>query len=280
VLQTRNPGPTRFGHRVVGVTQNADGITARVETASGPREISAPYLLGADGASSTVPWQLGVEFEGLTYPVRYLVLGTTFDFATHFPDLADVAYIFDPEGYMVLLRVPGLWRVLFACHAEESDEAALEGRSVERRLRRFVGHAATFDVQHKTIFRVLQRVASTFRRGCVLLLGDAAHINSPIGGMGMNGGIHDAWFLANCLARVLRGEASETMLDSWAEVRRRIALDVVRAETHRTTETLGRTGAAIRAQRNDEFARLAADPALARQYLLRSSMIAAVRGHP
>lgn len=96
--------------------------------------------------------------------------------------------------------------------------------------------------------------------GASCLLGDATHINSLIG-IGMNGDIHDAWFLADCLARVPRGEASETVLDSWAEVRRRIALDVVRAETHRMTETLGRTGAAIRAQRNDEFARLAADPA-------------------
>jgi 3-(3-hydroxy-phenyl)propionate hydroxylase len=85
-----------FGDGVVGVTQDADGVTARVETGSGPREIRGPCLLGVDGASSTVRRQLDGEFEGLTYPVRSLVLGTTFDFAAHFPDLADVTYAFDP----------------------------------------------------------------------------------------------------------------------------------------------------------------------------------------
>ena len=179
---------------------------------------------------------------------------------------------------MVLLRVPGLWRVLFPIRTDETDETALDAARVHQRLRSLTKPDLVFEIRHKTIFRVHQRVASTFRRGRVLLLGDAAHINSPIGGMGMNSGIHDAWFLSERLARVMAGGASDTVLDEWAAARRKVAIDFIRAESHRNTEALGRQEAEARARRNVELGRIAADPKLAREYLLRSSTLASLKG--
>lgn len=268
----------RFNHRVVDFRQDDEGVTVTIKTPAGTRELRGAYLLGADGASSTVRQLLGFGFEGLTYPERYLVLSTPFDFRPHFPDLADVAYVFDPEEWMVLLRIPGLWRVLFPIRPGETDEMALDDEAIQRRLRRLVSPDITFDLAHKTIFRVHQRVATAFRGGRVLLLGDAAHINNPLGGMGMNSGIHDAWFLSERLYAVVAEGAPDTILDEWADGRRRIALEFIRAESHQNTDAIGQREADVRARRNAELARIASDPKLAREYLLRTSTIASLKG--
>jgi len=265
-----------FGHAVAGVEQDAEGVTALVGTGGGPREVRGSYLLGADGAGSAVRKALDVDFEGMTYPVRYLLLNTTYPFEAHFPGLAPVNYIFDPEEWVVLLRVPGLWRVLFPVPLGEPEEIALSEERVQARLRRLVSADVAFEVSYRHVWRVHQRVATTFRVGRVLLLGDAAHVNSPIGGMGMNSGIHDAVFLAERLGAVLRDGAGEAPLEEYAAVRRRVAREFIRAESHRNTENLELKEAEVRARRNAEFRRIASDPKLAYEYLLRSSMMASL----
>lgn len=266
----------RFGSKVERIEQDDERVSIFLE---GGEEIEADYVVAADGASSVVRKQLGIEFEGTTYETRNLQLMTTFDFASVFPDLAMVNYIFDPEEWCVIMRTPpGVWRVLFPLEQGESEEEALDDEVLQARLRRLASVDEEIDVAYKAVYTVHQRVARTFRSGRALLVGDAAHVNSPIGGMGMNSGIHDAVTLRRPLLAALRG--GDAGLDEWAAERRRVAIEYVRGDTDRNTRALKDKDPASREARNTELSAKAADPDRAREHLLRTSMLVSARGEP
>jgi 3-(3-hydroxy-phenyl)propionate hydroxylase len=204
-------------------------------------------------------------------------LSTTFDFARHLSDLTYVNYIADPDEWLVLLRVAANWRVLFPTRPGESRDQVLADANVQRRLAAVARNDAPYEVVHKTLYHVHERVAPDYRRGRILLAGDAAHINNPLGGMGMNGGIHDAFNLADKLGKVWHREAGSELLDRYSRQRRKIAIDFVQANALRNREALRETDPSLRKQRQDDMRRVAGDPAQARAFLLRSSMIAALR---
>jgi len=266
-----------YRHAVTGVSQDADYGTLSVVGPEGERNFRARWAIGAEGAASPVRRGLGIDFAGITIPELYLTLSTPFDFAAHLPQLTYVNYIADPTEWLVLLHVSGTWRCLFPTREGETREAALSDESVQRRLNAVVPRAEPYPVAHRTLYHVHERVAERYRVGRVLLIGDAAHINNPLGGMGMNGGIHDAFNLTEKLVRVWRGEAEEASLDRYERQRRKIAIDFVQANALRNREALRETDSALRAKRHDELRRTAADPAAARAFLLRSSMIQALR---
>ncbi|MCI0779216.1 MAG: FAD-dependent monooxygenase, partial [Chloroflexi bacterium] len=202
----RVPGATvRFGHEVTSVRLEDDRVVLSVSTAAGPLELSAPYVVGADGATSAVRRSLGIAFDGMTYPDRYLVLFTTFDFAKHLDKLSYVNYFSDPEQWFVLLRSPGVWRLLFPTKAKETDRELELEEVAQEHLQRVVPTGEPYPILHRTLYSVHQRVAGKYLVGRVLLAGDAAHINHPLGGMGLNGGIHDGRQprkrLVGCMAR-------------------------------------------------------------------------------
>ncbi|MXZ53909.1 MAG: FAD-dependent monooxygenase [Acidimicrobiaceae bacterium] len=270
----RQPRVTvRFGAEVAGAVDHGDA--ASVMLASGER-LEADAVVAADGAASAVRKSLDLAFDGMTYEDRYLVLSTPFDMAAHLDRLAAVNYISDPDEWLVLLRTAGFWRALFPVSEGESDEQALSDRSAQRRLGGIVTIDEPFEVAHRTIYRVHQRVAETFLVGRVVLMGDAAHINNPLGGMGMNGGIHDAVLLGASLAAVLRGDIAAERLAHHAEVRRKLAIDYVRRHTHENAESLAAPDGEARQRALDRMAARAADPAEARAYMLQASMINAV----
>ena len=278
----RVPGATvRFGHEVTGVRLEDDRVVLSVVTAAGSREISAPYVVGADGATSAVRRSLGIAFDGMSYPERYLVLFTTFDFAKHLDGLSYVNYVSDAEQWFVLLRSPGVWRVLFPTQAKEMDRALALEEIAQENLQRVVPTAEPYSILHQTLYSVHQRVAGNYLVGRVLLAGDAAHINNPLGGMGLNGGIHDAVSLASALSAVWHGRAPERVLGEHAARRRRIAIDYVQAWTHQNASTLSQTDPGARKRHQEELRATAADPRRARQYLLKTSMLEALResGH-
>lgn len=266
-----------YRHAVTGVSQDAGSVVFAVTAPEGEPTFRARWAIGAEGAASPVRRSLGIDFAGITIPELYLTLSTPFDFAAHLPRLTYVNYIADPTEWLVLLHVSGTWRCLFPTREGETREAALSDESVQRRLNAVVPRAEPYPVAHRTLYHVHERVAERYRAGRVLLIGDAAHINNPLGGMGMNGGIHDAFNLAEKLVRVWRGEAEESSLDRYERQRRKIAIDFVQANALRNREALRETDPALRAKRHDELRRIAADPAAARAFLLRSSMIQALR---
>lgn len=276
-LRTWPQARVLFGHEVTGASQSADEARLNVRTPEGERVFSGAWAIGADGANSAVRRSLGIPFDGITLPELYLTLSTTFDFARHLPELTYVNYVADPEEWLVLLRVSAAWRVLFPTRPGESRDEVLADANVQRRLRAVAASDTPYDVVHKTLYHVHERVAPDYRRGRVLLAGDAAHINNPLGGMGMNGGIHDAFNLAEKLGQVWRGEAGPALLDRYTRQRRKVAIDFVQANALRNREALRETDPALRKQRQDDMRRMAGDPVLARQFLLRSSMIAALR---
>lgn len=270
----------RFSTAFEGLRQTADEVVATVAGPAGRDEIRAAYVVGADGGRSVVRKSLGVDFPGYTWPERFLVAGTRFDLGAH--GFTPNAYVADPVEFCAIFKMPydqpgGLWRVLFPTDANVPEEEVLRDDNVERLLQGLVPKPDRYEVLHKGTYRVHQRVASTFRVGRVLLAGDAAHLNNPLGAMGLNSGIHDAANLYPKLAAVMRGDADETLLDTYVRQRRTVTIEFVQEISIRNKRLLEERDPAVRAERLEEVRRTAADATLARDFLLKSSMIAAIR---
>jgi 3-(3-hydroxy-phenyl)propionate hydroxylase len=266
----------RFGHQIALVRQDSDGATVTADTVSGPVSISGRYVIAADGARSAIRRSLGVEFEGFTYPELFLIASTDFRFEDTLTDIAYVNYIADPLEWLVLLRVPELWRVLVPAPENADREQLLSDESLQRVLQRVVNRPGPYRIAHRSLYPVHQRVAKSFRHGRVVLAGDAAHINNPLGGMGMNGGIQDAFNLADKLKAIWAG-ADDRLLDRYDRQRRTVAVEAVQQQTHRNQKIISERDPATRQKALDALRRTAADKASAREYMLRSSMIASVR---
>jgi 3-(3-hydroxy-phenyl)propionate hydroxylase len=266
----------RFGVAVTGVEQNEEGAAAVL--ADGERVLGR-YLIGAEGANSVVRDAADIDFEGFTWPERFLVVSTPFDFTKPFPDLCKVNYFADPDEWYFLLKVPGLWRAMFPTKEGEDDESIMADATVQRRLRRVHDSGAPYEVKHKTLYRVHQRVAARYRAGNCFLIGDAAHLNNPLGGMGMNGGIHDAHNLAEKLAQVMTGASTPNVLDLYENERRPVALEYINKHTIKNKRNLETADPAEQAAFRQELADTKADKDKTRAYLRRVSMIASLDQH-
>jgi len=267
----------RFGHALTGVRQDDDGVTAEVQTPDGAEEISGRWLIGAEGANSVVRQTLEIPFEGFTWDERFLVVSTPYAFEEAMPDLTLVNYFADPEQWFFLLKVPGLWRAMFPTRPEETEDEIFDPERIEARMQWAHATAETYERTHTTLYRVHQRVAERYRRGRVFSAGDAAHINNPLGGMGMNGGIHDAFNLAGKMAAVWHGETGDTLLDLYEKQRRPIALDYVNSQTIRNKQNLEANTPETQQAFRDFLAEVSADQQKTHDYLLRTAMIASLR---
>src|SRR5918994_108610 len=221
----------RMGVRVTGLTQDSDSVKVSCENGEA---ISADYVLAADGGRSTIRKALDIEFEGYTWPERFLVITTKFDFHAAL-GCSLRTYMADPAEWTNLFKVAGddlkgRWRAVFNTREDEKDEEALSDASVRARLSRIYVPEGERDYLHRNLYAVHQRVAKSFRKGRVFLCGDAAHVNNPIGGLGLNCGIHEAWHLSHLLHRVLRGENPE-VLDEYETTRRPLNIKYVQEQT-------------------------------------------------
>jgi 3-(3-hydroxy-phenyl)propionate hydroxylase len=269
-----------FGHEVLDASQAGNRVTVSVRGPGGMAEYDGVYLIGADGGRSTVRKAAGLPFEGFTWPERFVVLTTTYDFAAR--GYCSRSYFADPEGWCNCFKIaaggpPGLWRTVFPTEADESDEVILSDAGAEARLQRFFPSPVPYEIVHRNLYVTHQRVAQRFRQGRILLAGDAAHVNNPIGGMGLNGGLQDAANLAAKLAEVLLEGASERLLDLYDRQRRTLAVEFVQQQSIANKKRLEERDPEQRARNLDALRETAADPAKARAFLLRSSMIAAQR---
>jgi 3-(3-hydroxy-phenyl)propionate hydroxylase len=268
----------RFGVKALGAAQSPDGVTLDVEHADGSTEtLAGRFLVGSDGLRSAVRQSIGVEMEGMTIPEIFLTLSTTHDFRDSMPDLSNISYISDPREWFVLIRTKSLWRVLIPTDPALSDAEVTDPARMESRLQGVVAKPVPYEVRHKTAYRVHERVASAYVKGRVLLAGDAAHVNNPLGGMGLNGGIHDAFNLAEKLIPVFKGEAGVDSLARYERQRRKVALDVVQQTTLRNRSILNSSDPAVRAAYQDDLRRTVADPVAHKAYVLRTSMIQSLR---
>ncbi len=253
-----------------------EGVRATVLVDGQPQTIDGDYLIGADGARSVVRKSMGIDFEGYTYPERFLVISTDFAFEEHMPKLSYVNYCSDPEEWCVMLKVPTLWRVLFPTQPGPSDEECLSAETAETLLQKLLPKDSAYTTSHRSLYKVHQRVATEFRQKRVLLAGDAAHINNPLGGMGMNGGVHDAINLCSKLLAVIKDGADDDLLDRYARQRRAIAIEYINASTARNKKEMEERDPVARRRMQDELRATAADPARARAYLRKTSMLDAL----
>lgn len=264
------------GIEVTAVEARENGVAVRTSEGIVP----CCYVIGADGGRSVVRKSAGISFEGFTYEEQFLVITTDFDFSSH--GYAVSNYVSDPREWAALFQVPGngsgpLWRVVFPTRAGEEDGDLLDVRAATERLARLLPETRGHRIVHTNLYSVHQRVAGTFRKGRVLLIGDAAHVNNPLGGMGMNFGIHDAACLAERLADVLEGRQDDTVLDQFDRQRRFAATEFLQAMTIQNKKVLEETDEAARLARQADLRAIANDPARSKAHLMRTSMIEGLR---
>lgn len=269
----------RMATSFIGFEQDADRVTAHLTNPAGETQtIEGSYVVGTEGARSVVRKSLGIAFEGFTYPERTLNLEVAYDFRQH--GYTERNYISDPVEYSNLFHwkgPPERWRIHFPTDPADDEAALTRPEAMQARLKKFLPIAGEYEICGCNLYAVHQRVATKFRLGRGILAGDSAHVNSPIGGMGLNSGVHDAFNLADKLARILHGEADEAELDRYERQRRHIAVKHTQAQTIRNRRLLAERDPAVRQRNHDELRRTAEDPVLARKFLLRTSLIESLR---
>lgn len=258
----------QFNAQVESVTQSADGVTVQVNG----EQVEGTLVVGCDGARSIVREAIGAEFEGSTYPENTILVTTHFPFEDHIKDLSGVNYIWKPGGTFSLLRLPDLWRVSLHPAAGQSVEEATQPASIRAQVKAVVPDAADIDIEEQRVYRVHRRVATTYRKGRMFLAGDAAHLNSPKGGMGMNGGIHDAFSLADKIIAVTGG-VDPSLLDRYERQRRSVARDDIVAQADSNRARMNTTDEGERLAHLNELKSIADDPTKARAFLRKSSML-------
>ncbi|MEV6281567.1 FAD-dependent monooxygenase [Kribbella sp. NPDC051770] len=267
----------RFSHTLTGLTETASGVEAEITSPAGAERLRVAYVVGCDGGRSTVRKLAGIDFEGFTYPERFIKIATSFDLRTVRPELSFRNYFSDPAEWANVFKVRGespggLWRVILPIGADEDDATALSPERVEQRLQKFLPKTGPYDVEYRDVYGVNQRVAATFRQGRILLAGDSAHVNNPIGGMGMNGGIHDAINLTEKLAKVIAGAAADDVLDLYSRQRRHAAVNYVQAQTIANKRLLEERDPEVRRQNFDALRRTAENFDTARAYMRRAAL--------
>jgi 2-polyprenyl-6-methoxyphenol hydroxylase-like FAD-dependent oxidoreductase len=273
-----NPLATiRLSTSATAARQTADTVEVDLKSKDGSTEtMTASFLVGADGIGSIVRSAIGAAFDGITIPELYLSVSTTYDFREAMPDIANISYLSDPEEWYVVIRTARVWRVLFPVDASLDDKDVTSPDRAEKLLQGAVPRKQPYEVTHRTAYRVHERVASTYVNGRMVIAGDAAHVNNPLGGMGLNGGIHDAFNLTEKLTAVVRGGPLDT-LERYSRQRRRIALDVVQQTALRNRAILNTREPEARRAYYEDLRRIAGDPEKHREYVMRTSMIQSLR---
>lgn len=276
-----------FGREVTGFTQDDDGVTLSLrdggkdvgpENAGGAIEtIRARLVAGTDGARSTMRKELGLEFAGLTYPETTLLVTTHFPFEEHLEGISNVSYCWKADGNFALLKVPGRWRVSIYPREDLPIDEQLTEEAIEASLQVIVPRSERYEVIEKRPYRVHQRIVPSYVHGRVVLAGDAAHLNSPSGGMGLNGGIHDAFELAEALTEILAGQAPLARLDLYDRRRRPIARDQILAQADANRARMREKSPEKRREILAGLKAITRDPERLYAHVLKSSMIDGLR---
>src|SRR6476619_604772 len=245
-LEASGIAEIRFSTKVTSLTQGADYVEVTLAGAERDSErLLGRYVIGADGGRSTVRRLSEIDFEGFTWPERFIKIGTSFDFGATDRGFCTRNYFSDPNEWLNLFKVkgngpPGIWRGIMPIPADESDEQALSMDSIQRRLHCIHAKSGDYEIPYHALYSVHQRVAATFNNGRVLLAGDAAHINNPLGGMGMNGGIHDAMNLTARLVSAWHGPGND--LERYDRQRRLVTLEYIEKQSIQNKRNLESDG--------------------------------------
>jgi 3-(3-hydroxy-phenyl)propionate hydroxylase len=269
----------QFGITVTNLQQGPDLVILTTEQDGQTGQITADYVIGSDGGKSTIRKLLNIEFEGYTWPERFIVLTSIHDFEksmgccyrNYFAGSSEWANLFKVTGD----DYKGRWRAVFPARTDESDEEALSDASAQKRIIELEEACSLESIVHRNIYNVHQRVAQKFRVGRVMLAGDSSHLNNPIGGLGLNCGIHDAMELVSSLEDIRNG-ADDTRLDLYEKRRKTLNVQFIQEQTIVNKKRLEEKDPLARQQRLDELRKIEADNQLQKQFLMKSSLLLSV----
>lgn len=267
----------RLGRRVVAAANDGSCVSVTAETDTGPETYRARYAIACDGANSVLRRALDIGFDGFTYEEKFLCLSTTAPVEDHLPGICNVNYMADPAEWLVLLRAPTAWRVLVPAASTADDATLLSDARKDQVFAGLLRSGTRVETRHRTIYRVHQRVARRYRAGRIILAGDAAHLNNPLGGFGMNAALHDIRNLVGKLADILcDGADPDARLDLYERQRRTVMQEFIQAQSMRNKRAMEMSPEDSLDSQESELRQAAADPVRRREYLLRQSMYRSV----
>lgn len=218
MLEAEAPGALVYNAQVENVYQTEDCVTVHATIEGESTSLTGTWLIGADGAASVVRQNMALTFAGETYPTTSVSIGTPFSFEDHIPEICGVNYFWAEGWSFSMFHTRDMWRVGYSPPKGMDDAQAVSDAEVQARLNRILPDAGPFEIVTARVYRVHRRLVNMMRVGRIMLAGDAAHLNSPSGGFGMNGGVQDAFNLTDKLIRVWNGESDE-LLDLYARQR-------------------------------------------------------------
>ncbi len=263
---------------LVDLRQDDEGVEITVQAPDGSKEThTGRFLIGCDGGRSAVRKALDIDFPGFTWEERFIIVSTYFDFEKA-AGFRYRSYVAHPEQWSAMIKVPGeqsegVWRALLPAFGNDPDEHVLGDEWIQDRLAECFPFDPPYDLLHRNLYSVHQRVAESFAKGRVALAGDAAHVNNPLGGMGMNSGIHDGLNLAEKLVEAWGGADHAPLLARYDRQRRPMAEKYVQAQSINNKRILQETDPEARKARLDELRETVADEEKHRAYLLRASLV-------
>ncbi len=271
-----------MSHRVTAAEQTADGVTVDVETPDSEKTFSGRWLIGTDGAHSVVRKVIGAVFDGFTWEDRFLIMDTDYDEAHLRPHFGAVNFVSDAKEWRAVMTLPNgdgtfRWRIACAVPEDVSDELATSDDYVQARFQATLPREIPYKINECRVYRVHQRTASTFRKGRMLIAGDAAHLNSPLGGQGANSGIHDVENLCEKLVQVIEGKAGGELLDLYDRQRRLTNLRVIQPRTIATKKMMDETRIWKRRLNGTMMGLAQRIPAVQRKLLCKFTMLDSVR---
>ena len=261
-----------FDHELIDFKQDNESVFISVRHLGNFKKLNCRFLVGADGANSIVRKLLGLGFDGFTYKEKFLTLSTEYNVAEHFENLAYVNYVSDPKHWFVLLKAPSAWRILVPVDEKIEDDFILSDNYIASVFQKILKTNEKVSTVHRTIYRVHQRVVTKMTHGRVLLAGDSAHLNNPLGGFGMNGGLHDAWNLAEKLKEILNASAKVDLLDLYDRQRRTIMNDFIQAQTIRNKRMIEESGEEHQQSEWERMRKIHGDDEERKKYMLSQSM--------
>ena len=262
----------RLGATLQSVIPGESQVTVQYQSAGEDSVNVCDWLIAADGASSQVRKSLGLDFDGQIFPKTSITLVLEHPFEDDIPNLLGVNYVWLPDRHYSLMRLRNTWRLTYSPEQDQDIESALSDAVAQTHIARVSPRASGAAILTRNYYTLHQRCLARFCHGRTLFIGDAAHLNSPAGGMGMNSGIHDARSLADHLVPVINGD-DPSLLERYDRRRRTIAQEEVQRLSARNYARHRETEARKRVLIWNELQEIVSDPAKHRDFLLDAAMI-------
>ncbi|MCX6456920.1 MAG: NAD(P)/FAD-dependent oxidoreductase [Actinobacteria bacterium] len=269
---------------IESVTQDSDGVSVQVTNNRATHILRAGWLVGADGSHSAVRKALGIELDGFTYPYPTTVVATPFKFEDHFAGLAPVTYWSGPTGRLSMIRTPDIWRIAMTTPLEGVDISSDDRGSISEPTQDFIVaidlllsrlpgvSLADLELKQYEVYRSHQRIAREFSVDRVALAGDAAHLTTTNGGMGLNSGVQDAAALVKALEAAI-AQNSAGPISQYARERKEFCTNFLQPTTTTNHKTVDNPDYEARKSRLTELLADTNNQEVVKQVIARASMI-------